>query len=264
MPRALGASHARPDRGIRAGREGRGIEIIIAAAGGAAHLAGVIAAHTVLPVLGVPMQSQALNGIDSLLSTVQMPAGVPVGTLGIGQPGARNAALLAVAILGAGVPSCGRSCANSAKSRPPGSQKKRCHETRLPDRRLCRLLAAQDLATRMDEAVKTIADNNQQIHGLGAGGEGGQGDPQPRLRLRQHGMGHPNTPDTKFRLGSISKQFTAACILRLEEQGKLKVTDPVKKYLPDAPAAWDKITIHHVLTHTAGIPSFTAFPSTAR
>lgn len=81
--------------------EGRGIEIIIAAAGGAAHLAGVIAAHTVLPVLGVPMQSQALNGIDSLLSTVQMPAGVPVGTLGIGQAGARNAALLAVSILGA-------------------------------------------------------------------------------------------------------------------------------------------------------------------
>jgi 5-(carboxyamino)imidazole ribonucleotide mutase len=79
--------------------EGRGLEIIIAAAGGAAHLAGVIAAHTVLPVLGVPMQSAALNGIDSLLSTVQMPAGVPVGTLGIGQAGARNAALLAVAIL---------------------------------------------------------------------------------------------------------------------------------------------------------------------
>jgi 5-(carboxyamino)imidazole ribonucleotide mutase len=79
--------------------EERGLEIIIAAAGGAAHLAGVIAAHTVLPVLGVPMQSAALNGIDSLLSTVQMPAGVPVGTLGIGQAGARNAALLAVAML---------------------------------------------------------------------------------------------------------------------------------------------------------------------
>ena len=79
--------------------EGRGIEIIIAAAGGAAHLAGVIAAHTVLPVLGVPMQSQALNGLDSLLSTVQMPGGVPVGTLAIGKPGAINAALLAAAIL---------------------------------------------------------------------------------------------------------------------------------------------------------------------
>jgi 5-(carboxyamino)imidazole ribonucleotide mutase len=79
--------------------EARGIEVIIAAAGGAAHLAGVVAAHTVLPVLGVPMESQALKGMDSLLSTVQMPAGIPVGTLAIGKPGAINAALLAVAIL---------------------------------------------------------------------------------------------------------------------------------------------------------------------
>jgi len=82
-----------------AGAEARGIEVIIAAAGGAAHLAGVVAAHTVLPVLGVPMESQALKGMDSLLSTVQMPAGVPVGTLAIGKPGAINAALLAIAIL---------------------------------------------------------------------------------------------------------------------------------------------------------------------
>ncbi|HEX9418313.1 MAG TPA: 5-(carboxyamino)imidazole ribonucleotide mutase [Methylomirabilota bacterium] len=79
--------------------EARGIEVIIAAAGGAAHLAGVVAAHTILPVLGVPMESQALKGMDSLLSTVQMPAGIPVGTLAIGKPGAINAALLAVAIL---------------------------------------------------------------------------------------------------------------------------------------------------------------------
>lgn len=70
----------------------------------------------------------------------------------------------------------------------------------------------------------------------------------------------PNTPTTKFRLGSITKQFTAASILLLEERGKLKVDDPVKKYMPDAPAAWDKITIFHVLTHTSGIPSFTGFP----
>lgn len=77
----------------------RGIEVIIAAAGGAAHLAGVIAAHTILPVLGVPMKSDALNGMDSLLATVQMPAGIPVGTLAIGKPGAVNAALFAVAIL---------------------------------------------------------------------------------------------------------------------------------------------------------------------
>ena len=79
--------------------ESRGLEVIIAAAGGAAHLAGVIAAHTILPVLGVPMKSDALNGLDSLLSTVQMPAGIPVATLAIGKAGATNAALLAVAIL---------------------------------------------------------------------------------------------------------------------------------------------------------------------
>src|SRR4051812_19899811 len=81
------------------GAEARGVEVIIAAAGGAAHLAGVCAAHTILPVLGVPMESASLKGLDSLLSTVQMPAGIPVGTLAIGAPGARNAALLAVAIL---------------------------------------------------------------------------------------------------------------------------------------------------------------------
>ncbi len=79
--------------------ESRGLEIIIAAAGGAAHLAGVLAAHTTIPVMGVPMRSDALNGLDSLLSTVQMPAGVPVGTVAIGKPGAINAALFAVAIL---------------------------------------------------------------------------------------------------------------------------------------------------------------------
>lgn len=79
--------------------EARGLELIIAAAGGAAHLAGVVAAHTLLPVLGVPMESASLKGLDSLLATVQMPAGIPVGTLAIGKPGATNAALLAVAIL---------------------------------------------------------------------------------------------------------------------------------------------------------------------
>jgi CubicO group peptidase (beta-lactamase class C family) len=70
----------------------------------------------------------------------------------------------------------------------------------------------------------------------------------------------PNTPDTKFRLGSVTKQFTATSILLLEERGKLKTDDLVKKYVPDAPAAWDKITIYHLLTHTSGIPSFTSFP----
>jgi 5-(carboxyamino)imidazole ribonucleotide mutase len=82
-----------------AGAEGRGLEVIIAGAGGAAHLAGVSAARTLLPVLGVPIQSKALNGMDSLLSTVQMPAGIPVGTLAIGNSGATNAGLLAAAIL---------------------------------------------------------------------------------------------------------------------------------------------------------------------
>ncbi len=79
--------------------ESRGIEIIIAGAGGAAHLPGMCASQTVLPVLGVPVQSKALSGMDSLLSIVQMPAGIPVGTLAIGAAGAKNAALLAISIL---------------------------------------------------------------------------------------------------------------------------------------------------------------------
>lgn len=79
--------------------EARGLEVIIAGAGGAAHLPGMCAAQTVLPVLGVPVQSKALSGMDSLLSIVQMPAGIPVGTLAIGAAGAKNAALLAISIL---------------------------------------------------------------------------------------------------------------------------------------------------------------------
>jgi 5-(carboxyamino)imidazole ribonucleotide mutase len=78
----------------------RGLELIIAGAGGAAHLPGMVAGHTLLPVIGVPVQSQALSGMDSLLSIVQMPAGVPVATMAIGKAGAINAALLAVSILG--------------------------------------------------------------------------------------------------------------------------------------------------------------------
>jgi 5-(carboxyamino)imidazole ribonucleotide mutase len=81
------------------GAEARGIQVIIAGAGGAAHLPGMVASHTVLPVLGVPVQSAALQGLDSLLSIVQMPGGVPVGTLAIGKPGAINAGLLAIGIL---------------------------------------------------------------------------------------------------------------------------------------------------------------------
>ena len=81
------------------GAEARGIQVIIAGAGGAAHLPGMVASHTVLPVLGVPVNSAALQGLDSLLSIVQMPGGIPVGTLAIGKPGAINAGLLAVGIL---------------------------------------------------------------------------------------------------------------------------------------------------------------------
>ncbi len=86
------------------GAEARGIEVIIAGAGGAAHLPGMAAANTVLPVLGVPVESRALKGMDSLLSIVQMPAGIPVATLAIGEAGAKNAALLAVSILSASRP----------------------------------------------------------------------------------------------------------------------------------------------------------------
>src|SRR5262245_31766443 len=82
--------------------EGRGLAVIIAGAGGAAHLPGMVASQTVLPVLGVPVQSKALSGLDSLLSIVQMPGGIPVGTLAIGTAGAKNAGLLAVRILAAG------------------------------------------------------------------------------------------------------------------------------------------------------------------
>lgn len=96
------SAHRTPDATLEYAEtaESRGLEVIIAAAGGAAHLAGVIAAKTTLPVLGVPMESQALKGLDSLLSMVQMPAGIPVGTLAIGKAGAINAALFAAAVLG--------------------------------------------------------------------------------------------------------------------------------------------------------------------
>jgi 5-(carboxyamino)imidazole ribonucleotide mutase len=99
---AVISAHRTPDRAFEyaATAVDRGLEVIIAGAGGAAHLAGVIAAKTPLPVLGVPIQSKALNGLDSLLSMVQMPKGIPVGTLAIGSSGAANAGLLAAAILG--------------------------------------------------------------------------------------------------------------------------------------------------------------------
>jgi 5-(carboxyamino)imidazole ribonucleotide mutase len=98
------SAHRTPDATAEFARKAadRGFRVIIAGAGGAAHLAGVIAAHTCLPVLGVPIQSRALQGLDSLLSIAQMPGGVPVGTLAIGSSGAKNAALLAASILALG------------------------------------------------------------------------------------------------------------------------------------------------------------------
>lgn len=99
--RRVVSAHRTPDLMASYAKEAedRGLEVIVAGAGGAAHLPGMISAHTTVPVLGVPVESRALNGIDSLLSIAQMPAGIPVGTLAIGRAGATNAALLAVAIL---------------------------------------------------------------------------------------------------------------------------------------------------------------------
>ena len=119
---------------------------------------------------------------------------------------------------------------------------------------------AQDLTARLDDAIKTVAANQTKFMGSVLVARDGK-----VILSKGYGFANlewdvPNSPSTKFRLGSISKQFTAACILLLEERGKLSVNDPVKKHLPDAPAAWDQVTIHHVLSHTAGIPSFTSFP----
>jgi 5-(carboxyamino)imidazole ribonucleotide mutase len=100
------SAHRTPEwmREFATGAEARGIQVVIAGAGGAAHLPGMVASQTLLPVLGVPVQSHTLNGLDSLLSIVQMPGGVPVGTLAIGKAGATNAALLAIRILAANRP----------------------------------------------------------------------------------------------------------------------------------------------------------------
>jgi len=98
----VASAHRTPELATQLAKDaaGRGVKVIIAAAGGAAHLAGVLAAFTWIPVLGVPMESKALKGMDSLLSMVQMPAGIPVGTLAIGSAGAKNAGLLAASIIG--------------------------------------------------------------------------------------------------------------------------------------------------------------------
>jgi phosphoribosylaminoimidazole carboxylase PurE protein len=107
---AVRSAHRTPDAAARwaRGAKGRGLEVIIAGAGGAAHLAGAMAAHSRLPVLGVPLATSPLGGFDALLSTVQMPPGVPVGTLGVGAWGARNAAFLALRVLALGDAALGR------------------------------------------------------------------------------------------------------------------------------------------------------------
>jgi len=121
---------------------------------------------------------------------------------------------------------------------------------------------AQDVA-RMDQIVQSYVTNHQFMGTVLVARASqvlfskGYGDANLELNV-------PNSPNTKFRLGSVTKQFTAASILLLEERGKLSVSDPVKKYLPDAPATWDKITIFHLLTHTSGIPNFTGFPDYAK
>jgi len=117
----------------------------------------------------------------------------------------------------------------------------------------------QNIDSRMDQMVQSYVANKQFMGSVLVA----RGDRV--LFSKGYGSanlewGLPDTPATKFRLGSVTKQFTAASILLLEERGKLKVEDPVKKYLPDAPPAWDKMTIFHVLTHTAGLPNFTSFP----
>lgn len=102
----VASAHRSPERVMRLVREapGRGVKVFIVGAGAAAHLAGVVAAHTTMPVIGVPIDSSALRGLDALLSTVQMPPGVPVATVSIGKPGATNAGILAAQILGVGDP----------------------------------------------------------------------------------------------------------------------------------------------------------------
>ena len=118
---------------------------------------------------------------------------------------------------------------------------------------------AQDL-DRMDQVVRSYSEDAKTFMGAVLVARDGK-------VLLSRGYGHanmewsiPNTPATRFRIGSVTKQFTATAILLLEERGRLSVDDPVKKHLPDAPAAWDAVTIRHLLTHSSGIPSFTSFP----
>jgi 5-(carboxyamino)imidazole ribonucleotide mutase len=116
------SAHRTPDLLFEyaAGAAGRGLEVLVAGAGGAAHLPGMTAAKTLLPVIGVPVQSRTLNGLDSLLSIVQMPAGIPVATVAIGEAGARNAALLAASILAGRHPAIGGALARFRERQTAG------------------------------------------------------------------------------------------------------------------------------------------------
>lgn len=123
---------------------------------------------------------------------------------------------------------------------------------------LATLCLAQDNISKMDQVVHGYTDSKLFMGSVLVARDG------KVLLSKGYGFADlewdvPNSPTTKFRLGSVTKQFTAACILLLDERGKLKLDDPVKKYMPDAPAAWDKITIFNLLTHTSGIPNFTDF-----
>jgi len=123
-------------------------------------------------------------------------------------------------------------------------------------------LYAQDNLPRMEQVVQSYVSDTQ-FMGSVLVARGGTIVLDKGYGFANLEWNIPNTPTTKFRLGSITKQFTAASILLLEERGKLKTDDPVKKYIPDAPAAWDKVTIYNLLTHTSGIANFTSFPDYA-
>jgi len=120
-------------------------------------------------------------------------------------------------------------------------------------------LAAQDLATKFDQHLKALADQGRFTGSVLVSRDG------KILFAKGYGLANaeldvPNTPQTKFRLGSITKQFTATAILLLQERGKLNVQDPICKYIDNCPSAWSEITIHHLLSHTGGVPNFTSFP----
>ena len=123
----------------------------------------------------------------------------------------------------------------------------------------CTRSLAQDPTVRMQQIIKSYVDDKTFMGTVLVEKDGkllineGYGSADLEWKI-------PNIPSAKFRLGSLTKQFTAACVLLLEERGKLKVEDPVSKYMPDAPAAWQKITIYNLLTHTSGIPNYTSFP----